>query len=258
MRSFPVCSDSAVSWRLFASDCAGISKRDVDSPAHISAVLAEVREVFVDIFGPETVNAHPLLSVLYSEEGPICFRRQCLIFISSQGDDYNRHIFEFSHELCHFMVPGDTCPEYHWLNETLCLMMSWYAIRRIHQNRKTSPCKEILKDAYDSMEQYIRNDKALKADLSDGITVPKYIRQNLEHLRQNGCDYRRDRVIACEIFPLFCEHPELWRIVPFLSWLEPDLSLDTALAIMCINACIPPDVWKQLVRMLCDDAPEQS
>ena len=252
MQSFPIYTDSQVSWRLFASDNSCTSWCDVYSPICISAVLAEVRKIFVNTFGPETVNAHPLLSVLYSDEGPVCFRKQRLIFLSSQGDDYNRHIYQFAHELCHFMVSGDTRPEYQWLNETLCVMMSWYTMRCIHQKRETSPCC-ILKPSYSGMERYISDDMADRDNLLDGATVPEYIRKNLEYLHKNSNDYRKCRTIAYEIYPVFCNYPELWKIVPFLDQLTSDMTLDLALDALTKSASLPPVVGNLLhQRLLCE------
>lgn len=253
MESRYIYHKDGISWCLFAATHVGFSEYDSWSPVHIASVLAEVRRVFVDTFEKDTVNSHPLLSVLYSNEGPVCFRNQNLIFLSSQGSDYNRHIYQFAHELCHFMVPGDTVVEYRWFNETLCQAMSWYAMQRIYQTRKDHPC-EALESAYEEMGDYIRSDMRNRANLH-GSSVSWFIQQNWEYLRQHWTDYSKNRSIAYSIYVLLCKHPEMWKIVPFLDQLTPDMSLKDAIKHLFDLARIPGSSCDLLTQRLCEQSP---
>ena len=98
------------SWCLFADNQDKFCIKDPYPAWHIAAALSEVRHVFLQTFGKEVVDSHPLLSVIYNEEDPVCFSTQALIFLSASEDiTFFQHIYQFSHELCHFMVEGKVC-----------------------------------------------------------------------------------------------------------------------------------------------------
>ena len=241
-----------ISWSLFADKYTGFSE-SYDLLSDIASVLDEVRWVFSETFEPETIKAHPILSVLHCEDGPITYRKRMLIFLSSRGTYYINHIYQFAHELCHFMVTEDTVDEYRWLNETLCQMMSWYAMNYIYESRNDRKLEQ-LSSLYEKMPSYI-NDVMEDRDDLHGESIAKYIQQNLTHLQNSGEDRRKNNTIAYEIYPLFREHTELWKIVPFLDQLKSGMTLPDALRTLCNAANIPSDVLDLLTQRLCEQPP---
>lgn len=248
MRSNYFYRTEKVSWSLFADEYTGFSESE-SLLLDISAVLGEVCQVFAKTFGEETINAHPVLSVLHCNDGPITYRKNTLIFLSSCGRYYNQYIYQFAHELCHFMVTGDTVDEYRWLNETLAQMMSWYAMQRIYESLDVRKLKQ-LSMYYDGMPSYISDNMEDRDDLH-GKTIAEYIQLNLGYLRKNWEDRRKNRTIACEIYPLFCEYDVLWKIVPFLDQLRAKMTLESALRTLCDVANISPDASDLLTQRLC-------
>lgn len=140
MVSYRLSCEPGICWNLFTEEAADLS----DNNGHaISRVLSQVRQVFVNTFGQETVNSHPLLAVLPSRDGPVTYRKHAIIFLSATGAYYNQFIYQFSHELCHFMIDSEVCAPFRWFEETLCEAMSWYVLDQVYLMRDSSPLSEM-------------------------------------------------------------------------------------------------------------------
>lgn len=224
MEGYYIAKTLTTSWVLFAERESGFGDSIHSSVAN---VLAEVRKVFIDIFGLQLVEAHPFLSVLQDQDGPITFRKHYLIFLSSKGLYHLQHIYQFSHELCHFMVPDEVCKTYRWFEETLCEAMSWYSLWIIEQRGEVSPILE-LGPLYPTISEYIPNSQSKRASLSNQ-PLSAYVSSKLPYLCKDCYNRAVNATIAYEIFPLFREHPELWKIVPHLHTLTDDMPLSEAL-----------------------------
>lgn len=248
MKSRYIYHKDGISWSLFANEYTGFSESQ-HFLSDISAVLGEVCWVFTKTFDAETIKAHPVLSVLHCEDGPIIYRKNMLIFLSSRGRYYNNHIYQFSHELFHFMITGDTVEEYRWLDETLAEMMSWYAMQRIYESRENRKLIQ-LSTLYKTMPAYITSIMEDRDGLH-GKSIAEYIQQNLGYLQKSWEDRRKNRTIACEIYPLFLKHPELWKIVPFLDQLKSGVTLIDSLRTLCGLANIPAETGELLTQRLC-------
>lgn len=242
------CKGDGIFWSLFSDEYTGFSE-STDLLLDIACVLGAVCQIFIKTFDLATIKAHPVLSVVPCVDDPITFRKNGLIFLSSRGRYYNQHIYQFAHELCHFMVTDNPVVEYRWLDETLAHMMSWYAMNAIYDTRNTRNIVQ-LSPLYETMPGYINDDMKQRDDLC-GEPVAVYIQRNLEYLRENFEDRYKNRAIAYEIYPLFREHPELWKIVPFLDQLTPDMTLESALQVLCSLANIPSCVLDLLTKRLC-------
>lgn len=75
-----------------------------------------------------------------------------------------------------------------------------------------------------------------------GISVAKYVRDNLEHLQKDCYDRPVNSAIARGLLPLFLKHPELWNIVPFLGQIKEGDCLNDALGSITKCASLPPVV----------------
>lgn len=245
-----------ISWSLFADEKAEFFYKHTEE---IASVMSHVRRIFIKlIFGANVVNAHPVLSVLPTSDDPEVFRLHTIIFINfdvltsvPDNQKFLPLVYQFSHELCHFMVPSDVCENYQWLDETLAQMMSWYAMHRIHRTRESNPC-EVLIPFYDSMVHYIEKDMNDRDDLQ-GASLSQFICQHWEHLCNDPYDRPRNNAIAYEIYPIFCEYPELWGIVPFLNRLTPDMTLEDALRTLQELAGLAPGVGDLLHQRSLDE-----
>lgn len=247
MIAYPIDWNSEdVLWTLFTEES---TRGFGHSAPRIAQVLYLVRVVFQAVFGSATVSQHSKLAVIHSDEGPQTFRCNELIFLSSQGEHYLQHIYQFSHELCHFMVPAEVCSPYRWFEETLCQAMSWYTLQRIYNLGDNNPLPW-LSELCRQDPTYISSSQHRRIPLNSA-SLSAFISQRLPHLQGNCYDRDTNRTIAYEVYPLLEEHPSLWLIVPHLAKLRPDMSLSDAIHFLLQEAGAEEPGGHQLLYRLC-------
>lgn len=233
-----------MSWNLFEDE----TPENCNTLSGVLSVLTAVSCSFVGVFGEETIQSHPVLSVVYSPDGPITYRKHQLIFLSALGASYHQCAYQFSHELCHFMCFNDVCSEYQWLDETLCQTMSWYSMKWIQENFHVE-LQDLLPYFCEKVPEYISADMETRECLSK-MTIAEFISHHWNHFRHEPYDREKNRTIAYELYPLFCSYPILWKIIPFLACLTSDMSLDTAITTLCNLADIPSLPQELLFKLL--------
>lgn len=211
-------------WTLFLED-----SFPRDCGAHVNNALKAVRDVFVDIFGSETVESHKTLAVVSTNGDPVTYRENSLIFLNEIDQNYVRVIYQFGHELCHFIGPTTVCDSFRWLEETLCEAMSWYVLQRLYQMRSTKPISD-LENCYDSIPGFIKT-VVERLDLR-GKSASRYIRENIQTLQADCYNREANAAIADAIYPFLEADKTLWQIVPRLSMLTNDMSLSNALSVL--------------------------
>lgn len=207
-----------------------------------------VRDVFIKIFGSHTVNAHPVLGVLPTFGDPQAERSNSIIFISRKAPMFVQYIYQFAHELCHFMIPGDVCKSYRWFEETLCQMMSWYALKSLYCSRSERTTL-LYPGLYAAIPDYVKSVQADRVPIK-GRSLSDFIRLNLPHLQAECYDRSMNRAVAYEIYPLFLNTPDLWKIVPSLHTLTDDTSLPDALAGLCRTLDVEKSRCDQFIKSL--------
>lgn len=246
MRYYNLASDPGICWGLVSDDSSGFCCSNARA---VSVALSTVRDCFLDTFGAEIVNSHPKLAIISTSDIPMTLRKLDLIALSAKGSCYSQQIFQFSHELCHFMIPGDVCDPYRWWEETLCEMMSWYALHWVSTHLERYVQHYFFPQA-DELSGYIADDQSSRF-VAEG-NIPAFLSLNLPRLREDPYDRASNHTVAYAIYPLFLRSPELWRIVPELSGLSPDLPLREALSQLCLSAAVPHSLCDQLIQALCE------
>lgn len=233
-------------WLLFVDQKSGFS---LEVGCNIANVLLRVRHVFKNIFGKDVLALHPVLSIMHTSDVPITFRERCLIFLTSTSAYYLQHIFQFAHELCHFMVPADVCAPYRWFEETLCQAMSWVSLVEIRKMSSVTPCYE-LTNLYSAIDEYVECDMDNRCSFTGAL--PKFISQNLAHLKADCEDRPMNNAIAYSLFPVLQEYPELWNIIPHLDKMNGDIPLRENLVALAGLAKIRPSVMAHMIALLCE------
>lgn len=247
LNAHPIVWKPSVYWMLY-SDNSGFTG---DIGMKIANVLGLVRSVFEELFGEETVNSHPILSVLYSADGPIIYKRNHLIFLSSSGDNYLEHIYQFSHELCHFMIPPHLCYHYLWFEETLCQLMSWVAFQHIRDSvldKRGQDYAELFKQ-FTERPHYIENTKR-ERDMNYTEPLSAYIRERIGELFNNRYNRAVNSAVALRLLPLFEQHPEFWQIAPLIAELNDTMAFPEAIAFLIHRANLA-DSGDPFFRLLC-------
>lgn len=242
----PIAFDEHTYWFLLSDSSSGFHS----CQENIAQVLALVRREFISIFGTETVAAHPSLMVCYrGDEDPETFRQQNLIYLSSCDPTYLQHIYQFSHELCHFMVPTEVCDPYRWFEETLCQAMSWYILQRIYDMGRTNPLPW-LNEFCIINPAYITNSQRKRKPL-EPAPLSAFVSRNFPYLQVQCYDREMNRAIAYEIYPLLEQYPSLWLIVPHLAKLRADMDLSSAILFLLQEAGVEEPGGHQLLQRLC-------
>lgn len=68
-----------------------------------------------DRYFPDAANANLTVSLVPYEDAPICFRELNLIYLNTQTTSWAQAAYQFSHKLCHFMIPSKVKNELRWL-----------------------------------------------------------------------------------------------------------------------------------------------
>lgn len=242
----PIAFDEHTYWFLLSDPSSGFHS----CPENIAHVLTLVRREFIGIFGAKVVDSHPTLIVLHHLDVPITFRAQNLIYLSSCDTFYLQHIYQFSHELCHFMVPSEVCAPYRWFEETLCEMMSWFILWRISRHPASAHIYEMGPLYGEPIQTYLFHcfEERYK---TGNEPISAYVSANLPYLRAECYDRKMNAAVAYAMFPMFCKYPELWGIVPHLGELSADVSWDRALDFLCLAASVEEPRRDQLRQLLC-------
>lgn len=241
MNVFPIVLDDGIVWKLFSEDYS------LQEGRYVAKILFEVRYVFIETFGTHTVNSHPVLGVLPTRGDPQTERSNSIIFISQKAPQYIHYIYQFAHELCHFMVPGEVCQSFRWFEETICQMMSWYAMKFLYCFRsKRAP---LYPGLYDAIPRFIRDTQASRTPIK-GQSLSDFIRSNLSHLQTDCYDRPMNRAIGHELYPMFCETPDLWKIVPYLNTLTDDMLLVEWIAGLLGTIGVEKSRGYQLIKVL--------
>lgn len=242
MNVYPIILGNGITWKLFSEKLSPVEGN------YVARILFEVREVFIETFGPHIVNSHPVLGVLPTCGDPQTERPNSIIFLSEKASQCIQYIYQFAHELCHFMVPGDVCQSYRWLEETLCQMMSWYAMKFLYCSR-SNRTTYLYRGLYAAIPCFIARNQSDRTIIKD-MSLSDFVSSNLAYLRVQCYDRTMNRAIAYEMYPLFLETPSLWRMVPSLHTLTDDMPLKEALTCLWRTLNVEKSRWDKLTQRL--------
>ena len=95
-------------------------------------VLNSICSLFQEHF-PEAKNKLADLTVFLCKEGeePICYRKSQKIFLYADILSFSQAAYQFSHELCHYMIPDTVCQNLGWLEESICETASYYFLKKL-------------------------------------------------------------------------------------------------------------------------------
>lgn len=246
MKYFCIANEPGISWGLVSDDNVSFC---CSNGNFIASALSAVRNCFFDVFGADVVNAHPTLAIIPTSDNPVTFRKLNLIALSSKGSYYLQHIYQFSHELCHFMIPHDVCAPYRWFEETLCETMSWYALNWISKNKdryQSYPFFSLIGET----DRYISDIQTNRIYTNDPI--PLFLSHNLTNLKSNCYNRPLNTTFAYSIYPYFLQCPVLWNIVPHLHTINSDMSFHDALLHILRAGSVPQDLGDQFIKSLCE------
>lgn len=194
-------------------------------------VLDSVKHLFSMYF--KNVNARPLTvqcNSPYRNEPETVFELQTIFLCVPPVDDkgapgcyWSQFIYQFSHEFCHYMVGSHVTKSMRWMEESICEMASHFFLIKSSEQWKTNPP---YPNFYDYSEKIIRYQHDMSLDAIP-VLISEFFNSecsDLQSLETNEYQREQNRYIALKMLPMFLEKPDLWMIVPWLSYLKNEYS----------------------------------
>lgn len=214
----------------------------------MSYTLGDVCIAFKDTFGSGIFERYPALSVLNFAEYPCCNTPTNQIFLSTEGNFPQQHIYQFSHELCHYIIHNPVCSDFRWLEETFCELMSWYVLSWIYQRYACNKLRH-FNQTYATIPNYFKNSLEPKCIQLNGTPISAFIVDNINLLKTDCYKREINRTIAQSMCPLFEKYKVLWNVIFSLPLLRNGMELEQALHTLCNNASLPNELAKLLVSL---------
>ena len=147
---------------------------------------------------------------------------KALIYLTAMDNDYCKYSYEFSHELCHYIICKDYPPKndkFGWLEESLCELASFYTLNKMSITWQTNPPYPNWRDFSINLKNYV-NDIILMPE--NDITKPfiMWLKDNFPSLYKCRYDREKNRIIAIHLLPIFTRAPELWKIIQYMKIID--------------------------------------
>lgn len=193
----------------------------------VVSVLDSIVLLFRQYF--ENVDSHPLkvINVFPSDKYPMTVYETATIFLcvspldedGNPGLFWNQFIYQFSHELCHYMNFGHVIQPMRWFEECLCELASHFFLIKGAEQWAVFP-------PYLNWRNYAPNilsyEISMRSNTSIVVTteLSKTNSRLLASLENDEYQRPQNKYIALELLPLFIRKPALWNIVPYLTALS--------------------------------------
>lgn len=199
--------------------------------ADISCVLNSVRNEFLTCFGEvDKIKELVIVGKLKQKVDdiyPFCCRKVSFINLTTDNRVWNQCAYQFSHEYCHFLIPGDVQSKLRWFEESLCELASLYFLPLVGIQWSISPPYESWADYSPYFLSYIekrkRNYEEFNLDFNDSENPI------IEKFYKSPYQRKLNRYAALQIEPIFNENPKLWSCVPLLCEIPDGLDFEDSL-----------------------------
>lgn len=196
----------------------------IDSVQYFVFVLDCISSIFRPLI-PSVGDTQLLITNDPNRETPICFRNDKHIELATEPDLWSQIAYQFSHELCHYCIPGNVDQHLRWFEESICETASLFFMCALgaHWHKMGITAKSSTGGLYaDEFNKYAANmsRKCIVFDLKDPAT-----RKQLE---ADCYDRKRNRYLANHLLRIFACHPDTWVAVPLLGTIHQP-SLEEAL-----------------------------
>jgi len=141
-----------------------------------------------------------------------------LIYLSTRDLRWAQYSYQFSHELCHFIIGRryDSNDRFGWLEETLCKLASLYTLKKMSVTWQTNPPYLNWKDYADELNNYA-NDIIFSSDNNIGMPLFRWLENNLQFLFYSRYLRTGNQIIAVQLLPIFTRTPDLWKIIQVMK-----------------------------------------
>lgn len=180
----------------------------------------ELFSLYQDTFSVD-LSGYGVTNSPSNNQAPITLRLNKEIILRCNPDNINQIAFQLSHELCHACIPKSVPDNLRWLEESFAVLASFWFPRKLSQINFCEYGKYFCRSfKYEiprfQMSSPPLNDNDLK-ELESGSGT------------RNFNDYGNYYKIAKLLLPLVRNNLEIWKIVPRLCDIRPNLKFSESL-----------------------------
>lgn len=190
----------------------------------IAAVLSSVVQVFSPCFS-NTLNQNDLL-ILHTADYPVTFTTHNVIGLSAHDRYWNKYVYQFAHEYCHYQIGGNVSPVLRWFEESICELASYFFMPRVAQLWETTPPYPNWRDYAYTFTKYALEDEKKATPFNIDFSMNS---SSLNYLTENEYDRSKNAYVATLMKPIFEANPLLWSSIHFIGDIPHDLSFQDAL-----------------------------
>jgi len=174
-----------------------------------------------------------------------------LIYLATGDMYWSQYSYQFSHELCHYIIDIDFPPKidrFGWLEESICELASLFTLYKMSITWQTNP-------PYSNWRSY---SGLLKKYVDDIITSPEYriaipfsvwLNNNLSTLFVDRYMRKENCIIAIHLLPLFTKNPELWKIIHYMNRVVVNNNMTLAQYLLEWKRHIPSNLYSNFDAM---------
>lgn len=143
------------------------------------------------------------------------------IQVTTTGRLWCQYMYQFAHEFCHGMS-GHSLPyerqwknrsgENFWLEESLCEMASWFAMRSAAKTWATNPPYPNWKSYAANIQDYVDKDMA-RHRLPEGQSFVDWLNEHQIDMRSQPTIRGLNALVAKQLLPLFEAEPAAWEVM---------------------------------------------
>lgn len=191
---------------------------------NLSLTLDSICLLFSNYYDIKTRKLNIIL--LISGDTPICIREKQLILLNTNSTSWCQAAYQFSHELCHYIIPNDVTENLRWLEESICETASYFFLKQLTALWKYNNINLETDDGNlyaNTFIAYIENEmcKATPFDLRNP--------HELTGLKNDCYQREKNKYIANKLLPIFSQYPKTWCAIPLLSSIPSIPSITDAL-----------------------------
>lgn len=145
-----------------------------------------------------------------------------IIFLCTKDLLWSQYSYQFSHELCHFVIDTSYPPandKFGWFEESLCELASIYTLLKMASTWQTNPPYQHWANYSNALDIYAKD---IVEKPENRLTEPLmvWLSENLHSLSLDRYKRVENQIVAVHLLPLFIKTPSLWRTIQFLNLIQ--------------------------------------
>jgi hypothetical protein len=193
--------------------------------SNIVAVLESVITEFYSVLDKNIIPKHSLF-ITPREDHPQFNKYEAydVIGLSAREQLWGRYSYQFSHELCHFVILSDWFEQqskFGWFEESMCEMASLFVLEKMSQTWETRPPYQNWAYYAGHFAEYI-NSTIDEYRIDPTQKLSEWISENIEDLEHGRYIRAKNIFVSLKLLPIFKENPDLWKTIQYLNLIDVD------------------------------------